>query len=141
MGVKHGNQADAQVEKSGSLPSILGVRKPGLPLILYTDCNAWYILPSAMVIRAGAIFVLSKIQLWPCIAVKIGLIQQSYEGSMYGLNDNDDNLLFKINCCKMYYCMFTALVFFLLLLFKNKPPILTFTTSLTYSKIIVITGV
>ena len=37
MGVKHGNLADAQVEKSGSPPAILGVRMPGLPLNLYTD--------------------------------------------------------------------------------------------------------
>ena len=35
-GVKHGNPANSQVEKSGSPPAILGVRMPGLPLILYT---------------------------------------------------------------------------------------------------------
>ena len=38
MGVKHGNPVDSQVENSGSPPAILGVRMPGLPLILYT---AW----------------------------------------------------------------------------------------------------
>ena len=35
-GVKHGNLADSQVEKSGHPPAILGVRMPGWPLILYT---------------------------------------------------------------------------------------------------------
>ena len=35
-GVKHGNPADAPVEKSGHPPAILGVRMPGCPLILYT---------------------------------------------------------------------------------------------------------
>ena len=35
-GVKHGNPADNQVEKSGHPPAILGVR---MPLILYTDGN------------------------------------------------------------------------------------------------------
>ena len=39
MGVKHGNLADAQVEKSGSPPAILGVRMPGLPLNLYTELD------------------------------------------------------------------------------------------------------
>ena len=37
MGLKHGNVTDAQVEKSGSPPAILGVRMPGLPLNLYTE--------------------------------------------------------------------------------------------------------
>ena len=35
-GVKHGNPADNQVDKSGHPPAILGVRIPGCPLILYT---------------------------------------------------------------------------------------------------------
>ena len=35
-GVKHGNPADSQVEKSGHPPAILGVRMPGFLLILYT---------------------------------------------------------------------------------------------------------
>ena len=39
-GVKHGNPADSQVEKSGHPPAILGVRMPGCPLILYTDVDA-----------------------------------------------------------------------------------------------------
>ena len=38
-GVKHGNPADSQVEKSGHPPAILGVGMPGCPLILYTDTN------------------------------------------------------------------------------------------------------
>ena len=43
MGVKHGNLADAQVEKSGSPPAILGVILPELPLNLYTACEwCWY---------------------------------------------------------------------------------------------------
>ena len=40
MGVKHGNLADAQVEKSGSPPAILGVRMPGLPPNLYTGSGS-----------------------------------------------------------------------------------------------------
>ena len=35
-GVKNGNPADSQVEKSGHPPAILGVRMPGCALILYT---------------------------------------------------------------------------------------------------------
>ena len=39
MSVKHCNLADAQVEKSGSPPAILGVILPGLPLNLYTGLH------------------------------------------------------------------------------------------------------
>ena len=41
-GVKHGHPADSQVEKSGSPQAILGVRMPGLPLILYTGIRMRY---------------------------------------------------------------------------------------------------
>ena len=44
-GVKHGNPADSQVEKSGSPPAIFGVRMPGFPLVLYTAVKSQSLYP------------------------------------------------------------------------------------------------
>ena len=46
-GVKYGNPADCQVEKSGSPPSILGVRMPG------PDSHLFHTLPLGIFIVSG----------------------------------------------------------------------------------------
>ena len=55
MGVKHGNLADAQAEKSGSLPAILRVILSGLPLNLYTDFGI-----IGMLVQSSIFFVESR---------------------------------------------------------------------------------
>ena len=56
-GVKHGNPADSQVEKSGHPPTILGVRMPGCPHILNTavcaQCKLTLVLYLGSMLRYG----------------------------------------------------------------------------------------